>query len=64
MTCIVGYVTPAREVVMGADSAGVAGYDLRIRRDVKVFHAGPFLIGYTSSFRMGSSSGSTCPWRS
>lgn len=53
MTCVVGYVTPSREVWMGGDSAGVAGYDLRVRRDVKVFHAGPFLIGYTTSFRMG-----------
>lgn len=53
MTCVVGYVAPDRSVSIGADSAGVAGLDLRIRRDPKVFHAGPFLIGYTTSFRMG-----------
>ena len=38
---------------MGGDSAGVAGLDVTIRRDPKVFLNGKFLIGYTSSFRMG-----------
>lgn len=52
MTCIVGVVQDG-SVVMGGDSAGVAGYALTVRQDPKVFHNGPFLIGYTSSFRMG-----------
>jgi ATP-dependent protease HslVU (ClpYQ) peptidase subunit len=52
MTCIVGV---AREgcVWIGADSAGVAGYDLSIRADRKVFRNGEFVMGFTSSFRMG-----------
>lgn len=52
MTCVVGWVEKGI-IYMGADSAGVAGLDLRIRKDPKVFKKGPFLIGYTSSFRMG-----------
>jgi hypothetical protein len=38
---------------MGADSAGVAGYALSIRRDPKIYRVGEFLFGFTSSFRMG-----------
>jgi hypothetical protein len=38
---------------MGGDSAGVSGYDVRARADYKVFVNGGFLIGFTSSFRMG-----------
>ncbi len=52
MTCIVGLVAKER-VWIGADSAGVAGLHLVVRRDQKVFEVGEFLIGFTSSFRMG-----------
>lgn len=52
MTCIVGLIKD-KELIIGGDSAGVGGLDIRIRGDVKVFETGPFLIGYTSSFRMG-----------
>ena len=52
MTCIVGLVHN-KKVYMGGDSAGVGGLDLNIRADPKVFKNGPFLIGYTTSFRMG-----------
>ena len=52
MTCIVGFVEGAT-VWMGADSAGVAGYDLTVRADQKVFRNGPMLFGFTTSFRMG-----------
>ena len=52
MTCIVGLVHNGT-VYMGGDSAGVSGWDMTIRRDPKVFRNGPYLIGYTSSFRMG-----------
>ncbi|WP_236024952.1 hypothetical protein [Arenibaculum pallidiluteum] len=38
---------------MGGDSAGVSGLDITVRADTKVFRNGPFLIGFTSSFRMG-----------
>ena len=52
MTCIVGLVDGAT-VWMGGDSAGVAGLDISLRADPKVFHNGPYLIGFTSSFRIG-----------
>lgn len=52
MTCIVGLISD-NKVYMGGDSAGVAGFDIRVRKDPKVFSNGEFLIGYTSSFRMG-----------
>lgn len=38
---------------MGADSAGVRWLDLTIRADEKVFENGAFVMGFTSSFRMG-----------
>lgn len=52
MTCIVGLVNEGK-VYMGADSAGVGGLDIVTRKDPKVFLNGEFLIGYTTSFRMG-----------
>lgn len=52
MTAIVGLVDDG-EVWMGADSAGVAGLSLVVRKDPKVFISGPFIVGFTSSFRMG-----------
>jgi ATP-dependent protease HslVU (ClpYQ) peptidase subunit len=54
VTCIVGLVADQR-VYIGADSAGVDGgrYAMMLRADRKVFRNGPFLMGFTSSFRMG-----------
>lgn len=52
MTVIVGLVD-GNTVVMGGDSAGVSGKDITVRRDSKVFTVGEFVIGFTSSFRMG-----------
>lgn len=52
MTCIAGLVHDG-EVYIGGDSAGIAGYHLVPRADAKVFRNGPYLIGFTSSFRMG-----------
>ncbi len=53
MTCIAGVARNGR-VWIGADSAAVAGnYLSRVTRLPKVFRVGAFLIGYTSSFRMG-----------
>lgn len=52
MTCIVGLVDEGR-VYMGGDSAGVGGLSLTIRADEKVFKKGEFIMGFTSSFRMG-----------
>ena len=52
MTCIAGVVHRGR-VYIGGDSAGVCGYDLTVRRDGEVFRNGPFVLGFTGSFRMG-----------
>jgi len=52
MTCIAGIVEE-RCVYIGADSAGVSDSDLRLRADEKVFRNGNFLMGFTTSFRMG-----------
>jgi ATP-dependent protease HslVU (ClpYQ) peptidase subunit len=38
---------------MGGDSAGVAGYSISARGDPKVFINGDYMIGFTTSFRMG-----------
>lgn len=52
MTAIVGLVSAGR-VLIGGDSAGVAGYSITVRRDAKVFASGPYVYGFTDSFRMG-----------
>ncbi|GLY77944.1 hypothetical protein [Actinoallomurus iriomotensis] len=52
MTAIVG-ITDGRTVVIAGDSAGVGGGVTQPRLDAKVFTNGPYVIGYTSSFRMG-----------
>jgi len=52
LTCIVGLIHEG-DVYIGGDSAGVAGLSITIRSDEKIFGNGPFLFGFTSSFRMG-----------
>lgn len=52
MTAIVGVQHEGR-VYIGGDSAGVAGYAITVRSDVKVFRNGPYVMGFTTSFRMG-----------
>jgi hypothetical protein len=52
VTCIVG-LEVGGNVYMGADSAGVTGWDMTVRADTKLFERGPFMMGFTSSFRMG-----------
>jgi len=52
MTCIVAYEQDG-VVWMGGDSAGVDGYFITARGDQKVFKNGEYLIGFTTSFRMG-----------
>jgi hypothetical protein len=52
MTCIVGLESGGK-VYIGADSAATSGLALCVRADAKVFRNGPFLIGFTTSFRMG-----------
>ncbi len=51
MTCIVGIIHKGKTYI-GGDSAGVGGYDVTVRKDVKVFKVGDFIIGCTTSFRM------------
>ncbi len=52
MTCICAIETNDG-VYIGGDSAGIAGLSISIRDDTKVFQNGPFIFGFTSSFRMG-----------
>lgn len=52
MTAIAGLIHDGK-VYIGGDSAGVAGMDLHLRSDPKVFTVGGFVVGYTTSFRMG-----------
>jgi len=52
MTCIAA-VKVKDSIWVGGDSAGVSESALTIRKDSKVFRNGNFLIGFTSSFRMG-----------
>ncbi len=52
MTCIVGYVHE-NKVYLGGDSAGVSGLETTVRKDPKVFENKKFVMGFTSSFRMG-----------
>lgn len=53
MTCIVGLVNK-NDVYMGCDSAsGSADWEVRASAVPKIFKSGPFLVGYTGSWRMG-----------
>lgn len=52
MTCIVGLETE-NGVIIGGDSAATSDWDIHETRLRKVFKRGEFLIGYSSSFRMG-----------
>jgi ATP-dependent protease HslVU (ClpYQ) peptidase subunit len=52
MTCIVA-LKHEGAVWMGADSAGVGGYSMHLRKDPKIYRVGSMLLGFTSSFRMG-----------
>lgn len=52
MTAVVGIVEDGI-VWLGGDSAGVGGLSMQTRSDPKVFKNGEFVIGYTTSFRMG-----------
>jgi len=53
MTCIVGLIDSNKNVYIGGDSAGTAGSERTIRKDPKVFIRDKFIMGFTSSFRMG-----------
>lgn len=53
MTVIAGLIATDKSIIMGGDSAGVSDFDMLSVAEPKVFANGPFLIGFTSSFRMG-----------
>ena len=56
MTCIVAMIDPkTNTVVVGGDTLSVDAHNLSCgpRSDEKVFRNGPYVIGYTTSFRMG-----------
>ena len=57
MTCIIGYIDKKNnKTYMGCDSCASTGNDKIIRKDKKVFKSDynpNFLIGFTSSYRMG-----------
>lgn len=52
MTCIIGLSQGGR-VYIGADSASASGWSVRATGIQKLFQRGPYLIGYSTSFRMG-----------
>lgn len=52
VTAIAGLVQDG-VVWIGGDSAGTAGYMQTIRADTKVFTTGPYVMGFSGSFRMG-----------
>ncbi|QGS83429.1 hypothetical protein PMC2000_29230 [Burkholderia pseudomallei] len=52
MTCIVA-VKHETGIYMGADSAAVGCWTVWDRLDPKIYRVGPFLIGFTTSYRMG-----------
>jgi hypothetical protein len=49
----IAMMTDGKTVVLGGDSAALNGYELRVRAEPKVFRAGSYAIGFTTSFRMG-----------
>lgn len=52
MTCVIA-IKKDGVVFMGADSAGSDLYTIRTRIDPKIHKVGPFMFGFTTSFRMG-----------
>lgn len=52
MTCIVG-LRDAGQIWIGGDSASVADHTISVWADGKVFRRGSYLIGFSTSFRMG-----------
>jgi len=52
VTAIAGLVHEGR-VLLGGDSAAGGGWTISTRRDAKVFRTGRYVIGFTTSYRMG-----------
>jgi ATP-dependent protease HslVU (ClpYQ) peptidase subunit len=53
LTCIVGTIDAGNVLIGGDSAAGSGGWSIITRSDQKVFRVGDFLIGFTTSFRMG-----------
>ncbi|MFH1230021.1 MAG: hypothetical protein V1709_00850 [Planctomycetota bacterium] len=54
MTCVIGLIDKkSNKIYIGADSIGKADDAVAIRADEKVFIKDKFIIGFTSSYRMG-----------
>ena len=53
MSSIVMVTDATKGLVLGGDSAAVRGHELNVRAEPKVFRAGCYAIGFTTSFRMG-----------
>ncbi|MGV2988432.1 hypothetical protein ACE1OE_12365 [Vibrio sp. E150_011] len=53
MTCIVAVVNDDGDMFMGSDSLSSGEKKCRVVTNRKVFKSGEFLIGYTTSWRMG-----------
>jgi len=54
MTLVAAQICKDGTVWMGADSlSGTYTGEKRMRKDTKIFTSGPYLIGFTSSYRMG-----------
>ncbi len=60
MTCIVGLVD-GKNVLIGGDAAATSNSTITLRSDPKVFRVGEYIMGYTSSFRMGDILELRCP---
>ncbi len=52
MTCIIG-IKGNGKVIIGGDTQASGGYEATARLDEKVFIRHDFIIGFTSSYRMG-----------
>jgi hypothetical protein len=53
MTCIASLIDDGI-IYVGGDSAGVSGMSMEVRADTKVFLNGPYIFGFTTSFRLGN----------
>jgi len=54
MTAIVGYIDKAGDINLAGDTGGMSqSYSFTNIAGSKVFRNGPYLMGYTTSFRMG-----------
>jgi ATP-dependent protease HslVU (ClpYQ) peptidase subunit len=52
MTLIIG-ITQDNQTYMGGDAAASSECDIELRQNPKVFYNGAYMMGYTTSFRMG-----------